>query len=228
MLKERLDKFNENLVEMASLVHSMLGKSIRALLEKDSEIAKEVIDEDEIRINQMEVENLEDALTLIARFQPTATNMRMLGAGILINRNLERIADHAVNIAESVDYYLELPEESIPPEFEKIVEYGEQMLNDSVRALLNGDEELAKQVIVNDTTMNKLTTDVIERVIKGICDTTNTTDGKLKIIFIARDLERIGDLCTNIAEGVLFVVESELYMHRKWDVMREIRKRDRG
>jgi phosphate transport system protein len=222
MLENRLEEFNNNLVKMASITRFMLSQSIRALLEKDTKLADRILHEDEIKVNEMEIENIEEVLRMIARFQPTATDLRMLLAGILINRDLERIADHSVNIAECIEFYSKVDEENIPDEFSKIVDFVSDMLDNSVSALLNGDEDLAKEVIVSDYTANQLTDEIIQRVIAGMCDGTNSIASKMKVVFIARDLERIGDLATNIAESVLFVLESKLYLHRKEDLAKEL------
>jgi phosphate transport system protein len=228
MLHERLNELNASFVKMASNTSEMVKKSIRALREKDIELANKVLEEDEVEINQMEIENMEEVVTIIARFQPTATDLRMLIAGAFINRDLERIADHAENIAEFVIYFSELPLIEIPEEFNKMAKMGTEMLDDSIQSLLNGDEKLAKRVIISDSIMNRMTDELENKYLKVMEDKGCVPRDYMNLILIARNLERIADLATNIAESVLFVMESEIYLHRKKDIAREFDTGENG
>lgn len=227
MLHDELNKLNEKLVKMAGLTRSMVDRSILALQERDEKLAREILEVDEVAVNQLEIDNLEDSIKVIARFQPTATDLRMLIAGIFINRDLERIADHAENIAEFAIFFSKLANIKTPPYLVKMAQMGMKMLDESIQALLNGDEELAKRVIAEDSQMNALTDKVVGELVGEMAGDIQTTEQGLKLILVARNLERIADMTTNIAESVLFVVESKIYLHRKKDVAKELEE-DKG
>jgi len=222
MLHDELNKLNENLVKMAGLTRSMVDRSILALQERDEKLAREILEVDEVAVNQLEIDNLEDSIKVIARFQPTATDLRMLIAGIFINRDLERIADHAENIAEHAIFLSSLPDTKPSKDFAQMAQMGMKMLDESIQAVLNGDEELAKRVIAEDSQMNALTDKVVGELVEEMAGDIQTTEQGLKLILVARNLERIADMTTNIAESVLFVVESKIYLHRKKDVAKEL------
>ncbi|OQX90242.1 MAG: phosphate transport system regulatory protein PhoU [Candidatus Coatesbacteria bacterium 4484_99] len=222
MLSNRLRALNEKITEMASYAKLMVERAITAYRNRDAELAKKIEYEDEVVINRMEVENLEEAVKIIALYQPTATDLRMLIASILINRDLERIGDHAQNIAGYVMKLARLPKQDVVNEIPQMADYAIDMLNKSLESLFNGDEDLARRVITSDNVINEQTRNFVIKTIKQISKDQKFGDYGIWLALIARNLERIADHATNIAESVLFVLESKLYLHRKHDISKEI------
>jgi phosphate transport system protein len=207
------------------MARNMVERSVRALVEKDEDLAHQVIERDEVELNQIEIENLEDTVKIIALYQPTATNLRMLVTALAINRDMERIGDHAVNVAEFALYLIPRPQLKPLIDIPKMSEAVMRMLDDSLRSMLNGDEELAKEVILADAEVNQLDRQVLQDVIGYMTKDPASIDRGTRLILISQNLERIGDLTTNIAESVLYVTESQLYLHRKKDIIRELEEK---
>ncbi len=226
MLKKRLTALNDQLREMAALCRKMVEDSIRALEERDTELARCVSERDEVTMNQMETWNLEEAVRVIALFQPNSKDLRRLVAAILINRDLERVGDHAENISDHAVYLSDHPETTIPEDLKELAGCALNQLEEALRANDNGDEELARRVMVGDLELNRMTGIVIEELQTSMnvncADPACSKEPWMRLILVARHLERIGDHATNIAESVLFVVESHLHLHRKHDVAREL------
>ncbi|MGQ9705688.1 MAG: phosphate signaling complex protein PhoU [bacterium] len=226
MLPERLNALNEKLADMASLAKRMIDGAMTSYRNRDRDLAYKVLHDDEILMNKMENENIEEVVKIIALYQPKAMDLRILIAAILINRDLERIGDHAQNIAEYVIKIIELPERKLTEEIPTLSNRALYMLNKSLESLLNGDEDLAKRVIVSDTVMNEHTNNVVINIINKMKEDPSLTDYGIRQVLIARNLERVADHATNIAESVLFVLESKLYLHRKRDIAKESEYKD--
>jgi phosphate transport system protein len=226
LLTERLNALNEKIADMASLAKRMVEGAMTSYINHDKELAFKVLHDDEIVMNQLENENIEEAVKIIALYQPQATDLRMLIAAILINRDLERMGDHAQNIAEYVMKLIELPERKLTEEIPALSNRALHMLNKALESLLNGDEELAKRVIVSDKVMNEHTNNVVINIIKNMKEDPSLTEYGIRQVLIARNLERIADHATNIAESVLFVLESKFYLHRKRDIAKEFEYKD--
>jgi phosphate transport system protein len=256
MLIKRLEALNERLMEMADLTRSMLDDSLKALQTLDTDLATRVVDSDEPLTNQMEIWNLEEAIHVITLFQPMGKNVRLLVAVILINRDLERIADHAQNIANHARYLAAPEGESesgaapaapgaleMPRELLEMADIARKMVADSLKSYTDEDEELAKRVIAGDAVLNDLTARTVRILLgrmSGGCRDGESHDGPeltetcWRLALVARNLERVGDHATNIAESVLFVVESHLHLHHKHEIARELeamkkkKRRSRG
>jgi phosphate transport system protein len=225
MIEERIRELNERLVVMLTTARNMVERSVRALVEKDEDLAHQVIERDEVELNQMEIENMEETVNIIALYQPTATNLRMLVTAIVINRDMERMGDHAVNVAEFALYLIPRPQLKPLVDIPKMAEAVMRMLDDSLRSMLKGDEELAKEVILADAEVNRLDRQVLQDVIGYMGKDPASLERGTRLILISQNLERIGDLATNIAESVLYVTESKLYLHRKKDIIRELEEK---
>jgi len=225
MIEDRIRELNERLVVMVTVARNMVECSVRALVEKDEDLAHQVIERDEVKLNQMEIENLEDAVKIIALYQPTATNLRMLVTALAVNRDVERIGDHAENVAGFALYLIPRPQLKPLIDIPRMTEAVMRMLDDSLRSMLNGDEKLAKEVIVADSEVDQLDRQVLQDVIGYMTKDPASIDRGTRLILISQNLERIGDLATNIAESVLYVTKSQLYLHRKKDIIRELKEK---
>lgn len=234
MLEKRIQNLDDQLKEMAGHVRQMIEKAVKAVKDKDLKRISEVNEADEVLANQMETWNLEEAVRVIALFQPMGENIRRLITIVLTNRDLERIGDHATNIAGHARFLAENDHDRIPAGINAMAEVALLMVDHSIQAYKSGDEELAKRVIYRDNELNRLTKQTIGHLLKVLatncddpeCDEVLETEILWRQAMICRNLERVGDHATNIAESVLFVVESHLHLHHKREIAEEIRRLD--
>lgn len=207
-----LELLKTRLIRMGSLAEQAIAESIRAFLERDAARARKVIDEDEA-INRMEMEIDNAVVDILALQQPVASDLRFILAAQKINNDLERIGDHAVNIAESalqysartpIDRLLEIPRMSA---------ITKTMLREVIDAFVHGDAQLARNVLANDDEIDDLNRKIVDEMANFIRQDTDFLYQALDIIRVSRNLERVADLATNIAEEVIFVAEARVVKH---------------
>jgi len=203
--QEELEDLKNLLLEMGGLVESAIYRSVAAVVEKDTDQAKQVL-KNEPRINQMEITIDELATRLLALQQPMATDLRFITAAIKINNDLERMGDLAVNIAERALFLVHEP--AIRPHIDipQMATLAESMVRKSLDAFVRGDAELARSVLLSDDAVDDLRDSTYETLIQFMeVDPENVRPG-VNLIFVARSLERLADHATNIAEDILFLV----------------------
>jgi phosphate transport system protein len=203
---EELDQLNTKLLEMSALVEMAVGRSITAVLDKDGRAAEEV-SKNEGRINQIEVEIDAFAIDLLATQQPAASDLRLIVAALKINTDLERIGDLAVNVAQRATSLIHAPVISPMVDIPHIGALVQSMVRKSLDAFIHRDAELARSVLASDDAVDSLRdasyhelTSFMERDPKNIRQAVD-------LLAIVRNLERIADHSTNIAEDVLFMVK---------------------
>lgn len=215
MLEDRLPALKEQLIEYGSLVETMIDKAIQGLMRKDRIMLSNVIDRDEPRANALEIELDELCTTLVAQYQPIARDLRTVLMILKMNSDLERMADHAVNIAESAMFLVERapvkPLLDIPRMAEGVV----RMVSDSLRSFITEDAKLAKSVCERDDEIDSLARQVLRELITYMSADPSTIERGLHLLDIAGNLERIADLSTNIGEDVIFMVEGRVIKHHK-------------
>jgi len=200
---------------MAGIVEEMIGNSVKALVNKDPALAKQVIGPDEDRVNRLEIENEDAAINLVALYQPEASNLRMLAMVIKINNDLERLGDHAVNIAQAAQFLMTKPAVKPLVDIPKMAEHAIAMLKDSLDAFTRADAELARSVCARDTVVDELN-DTVKRDLAKVMNADATTiDRALKLMMVSLNLERIADLATNVAEDVIYIVTGQVIKHGK-------------
>ena len=201
-----LEELNQKLLEMAGLVESAIHRSVRSLVDQDRELAEQVI-RDEPRINKMEMEIDGLAMRLLALRQPVARDLRFLTAALKINTDLERMGDLAQNIAERslslMHHPLVRPMIDIP----RMASLVQSMLLKCLDAFVNGDEALARSVLMSDDEVDNLRDAVYAELLVIMQRDSAVVPAAVDLIFVARNLERIGDHATNIAEDVVFLVK---------------------
>ncbi len=207
-----LESLKTMIIKMGSLVETSLSESLTAVFEKDEALAKKVIDADQ-RINTLEVEIDNAVVDILALKQPVATDLRLILAVQKLNNDLERIGDHAVNIAESAlglegaldaDEMLDIP---------KMAEVTRTILREAIDSFIHLDTGLAQTVLEKDDTVDNLNREIYRETI----ETLKTDKGSVKVcmhlIRISKNLERIADLATNIAEEVIFLKKARIVKH---------------
>jgi phosphate transport system protein len=203
---EELDELKKHLLEMGGLVESAIYRSIAAVVEKDYDQAQQVL-KNEARINQMEMENDELATRLLATQQPMAGDMRFLTAALKINTDLERMGDLAVTIVERALALMKEPVMRPAIDIPRMAKLTESMVRRSLDAFVRSDAELARSVLLSDDAVDNLRDAIYDELIEYMQQAPENVRPGVNLMFVARNLERLADHSTNIAEDVLFLVQ---------------------
>ena len=221
--EEDYRRLKEDLLEMAGLVQTAIKESVRSLVERDVAAAKAVIEGDG-RINSYDVKIDEECTELIALRQPMGRDLRFITTGMKIATDLERIAHNAVNIAERA---LELNQEpALKPyvDIPRMAEISGGMVKDAIDAFLNGDTELAIRVVRQDDEIDDLNEAVLLDLTFIMTQDPATVSRAMKVSYISKYLERIGDHATNIAEMVVYMVKGRIIRHMHPEDLRDLDK----
>jgi phosphate transport system protein len=210
--EQQLERISEKLLRMGGVIEEMIGKSVRALTERDSGLAREVIDGDvEVDRLELEIDNL--CLEVLARHQPMARDLRFITTTMKITPDLERVADLAVNVSERV---VELNEE---PPLRQLVDVpllaarAQEMIRGALDAFVRGDAETARAVIGQDDEVDERTDQVFRVLLLHMMENPKIISRAMRLTFIAKYFERIADQATNICEMVVFMTEARVIKH---------------
>ena len=212
-LQRELTRLKRQLLSLCAVVEEQVRMSVRALLDRDLQLSHHVQDRDS-KIDQMEVEVEEECLKILALYHPVAIDLRVVVSALKINNDLERIGDLAVNIARKVEGVLEIPHMETPFDFPGMWEKTQAMLSDSMDALVNMNSALAHDVCVRDDEVDRMKHEIGAHVIEMIEHNPTRTRPLLRLLAASRNLERIADLATDIAEDVIYMVEGRIIRHR--------------
>ena len=201
-----LEELNQKLLEMGGLVESAISRSVRSLVDQDRELAEHVI-RDEPRINRMEMEIDGMVTRLLALRQPVARDLRFLTSALKINTDLERIGDLAQHVAERSLSLMHHPLVKPMIDIPKMASLVQSMLLKCLDAFVNGDDVLARSVLLADDEVDALRDAVYTELQETMQRDPGVVPAAIDLIFVARNLERIGDHATNIAEDVVFLVK---------------------
>jgi len=213
VLEEKIAELKQQLITMAGIVEDMIATSIKALVDRDESLLARVLGPDEDRTNRLEVENQAAAINLIALHQPEASNLRTVTMVVMINDVLERLGDHAVNIAEAAQFLIPRPQVKPLVDIPKMADQAIAMLKDSLDAFIRSDPELARSVCTRDTAVDDLNHQVRAELISYMTRDPGTIERALKLLMVSLNLERIADLATNIAEDVIYMTEGKVIKH---------------
>ncbi|SHE76601.1 phosphate signaling complex protein PhoU [Caloramator proteoclasticus] len=207
-LDQQLTRLNHDLIKMGAMVETIIDKAVTSLKNQDLELAKEIYTEDDA-IDEMELKIEKDCLNLIALQQPMAKDLRRIASALKIITDLERIGDHAVNIAKIT---LEIGNESLMKpliDIPKMAEIAQNMIKLSLDAFVNQDIEIAKRAAEMDEEVDKLYDTVINEVFQYIQKDSKFLNQGIKLLFVGRYLERVADHTTNICERIIYMVTGE-------------------
>jgi phosphate transport system protein len=212
-LHREIEGLKKQVIIEATMIEENLRDAIRALLERDLEAAKDIINRDDV-IDQMEVEIEEECLKIFALYQPVAIDLRYIVAFMKLNNDLERIGDLATNIAGRAASLAVKDHVPIPGHIPTISEHVQKMLKLSLDALIDIDADKAQQVHEMDDTVDKLHQEMYGIIGKKIQDKPDKVLILMEIMAISRYLERIADHCTNIAEDVEYLLSGKIHRHQ--------------
>jgi phosphate transport system protein len=210
--EREFDELKERLLWMGGLVEQAVHKSAHAVLDADAALAQEVLGGEEA-INEMQLELDERVTQLLALHQPMASDLRFLLAVTRINADLERIGDQAVNIAESAERILRHPQVKPYVDLPRMSELAEGMVRDSLNALVRRDMELARSVLLRDDQVDRLRDQVFRELLTYMMENSSVVYPAFELILVAKNLERMADHATNIAEDVIYIVAGRDVRH---------------
>ncbi len=208
-----LEALKQNLLRMAAMAEEAVRKAIASVMTRNSDLARDVISDD-ISINQMELGVEDQAFKLLALRQPLATDLRLIVAAMRIATELERIGDQAVNIAERA---LELNSRDpldLPIDLKALADLALGMVRTSIDAFVQQDPRLAVQVCQRDVEVDLLDDEYTQKILDAMIAESRWVTRLHHFIIVVRNLERIADLATNIAEDIVFIVEGKVIKHR--------------
>lgn len=204
--QQELDALKGKLLEMSAIVENSIYRSVQAVMERNEELARHVLS-NETRVNQLEIEIDEDAIRLIALQQPVAADLRLLTVAVKINNDLERMGDLAVSIAERALQLVREPSISPQIDIPHIAGLVQSMVRKALDSFVNRDAELARSVLVSDDAVDNLRTANYHELISFMEKNPQQIPQAFQLLSVVRNLERIADHSTNIAEDVLFLVK---------------------
>ena len=207
-----LDELKERLLWMGSLAERAVHQAIHSVLDGDEKLAHAVLDE-ESAINDLQVEIDDRVMHLLALFQLMAADLRFVLAVSRINNDLERIGDQAVNIAQSAQRIVRHPRVKPYVDLPRMSELAEEMVRDALNAVVRKDVELAKEVLVRDDQVDSLRDQIFRELLSYMMENSAVVFPAFELILVAKNLERIGDHATNIAEDVIYMVAGNDVRH---------------
>ena len=210
--ESEMQALKNRLLNMGALVEDRVHRAIQALMERSPAAAEEIARGDQ-DVNELQIEIDERCLRLFALQQPMASDLRLITAAMKINADLERIGDQAVNIAENAAQLLAHPPLKPWLDLPRMAEIAQQMTRDSLDAFVRRDSALARQVLERDDEVDQLKDQVFRELLTYMMADPGTIQRALALILISRNLERIADHATNIAEDVIFLVEAKDVRH---------------
>lgn len=208
-----LEKLKVSLLQLATLTEEQLKKAVLALRNRDAKLAREIIRGDEA-IDQMEVDIEESCLQILALHQPVANDLRFVIAVLKINNDLERIADYATGISRRV---IDLSKVQLPVEPIDFSEAAQQviaMLRMCLDSFIQQDIELATKVLEADDELDEFHNGNYPIIKKAVIDHPDHAMDLMRLVTVSRYFERIGDMATNIAEDVIYMVSGEIVRHQ--------------
>ena len=211
-LEHDLSDLKDRVLRMGSLVEDAIRKSIKALVDRDRDLALAVIDGDAV-INTHDVEIEEECIRLLAIWQPTGSNLRFITTAIKIITDLERMGDLAVDICERTIELMDEPQLKPYIDIPRMAEAAQKMLKDSLDAFVSKDADLAMKVCEADDFVDNLNQQIFNELLMYMLQDPKNIGRAVRLTYIAKYLERIGDHATNIAEMVVYMVKGKVIRH---------------
>jgi len=210
--EQELQDLKGKILRMGSLVEEQVQGALRALIERDSDLARKIIANDR-QVNTLDVEVDEESLRLLALQQPAARDLRFITTAMKISTELERISDLAENICERAIELNEEPQLKPYIDIPRMANWSLRMVKESLDAFVNHDADLARKVCMDDDFVDDLTHQLFRELLSFMLENPQTITRAIRITFIAKYLERIADHATNVAELVVYMVEGKIIRH---------------
>src|ERR1700690_4553193 len=211
-----LEELKQRLLWMGSLAERAVHQAVHAVLDAEEHLAEVVLSEEDA-INEMQIEIDERVQRLLATQQPMAADLRFLLAVSRINGDLERIGDQAVNIAQSATRILRHPRVKPYVDLPRMSELAEEMVRNALNAVVRRDVDLAQKVLATDDQVDHYRDQIFRELLTYMRGDSSFVFPAFELILVAKNLERIGDHATNIAEDVIYIVQGQDIRHPSID-----------
>lgn len=202
----------EQLLLMGGRAESIIQKSIQSLERRDQALANEVFADDHV-MDRMEIDIEERCLHLLALQQPLARDLRFITASLKISNDLERVGDHAVNIAGNAVRLSQEPQLKPLVDIPRMARLATDMLHEALDAFVRRDAETARRLVRRDDEVDNLNRQLFRELVSFMIESPSTITRAMELILVARNLERVADLATNVAEEVVFITEARIIKH---------------
>lgn len=209
---DELQNVKKKLLEMATLVEKSITKSLEALKKRDVKMAASIREIDH-KIDTFEIKIEDICIELIARHQPVGSDLRFLIGAIKMTNDLERMGDHAVNIADCINFLIEQPHIRPVANIWSMAKMVKEMLNDSVESFIHNDAVKAQTVCERDSTVDNMRDETIRIQVTYMLEDPEKIGAAIQYISVAKNLERIADLSTNISEDVIYITQARVIKH---------------
>lgn len=210
--QQELEALKEQLLLMGGRAEAIVGKAVEALERRDADLARTVFEDDRL-IDRMENEIEERCAGLFATQQPMAGDLRFLMSALKISNDLERVGDHAVNIAGSATRLAGRVGRDSLGEIPRLAQLARQMLHEALDAFVRRDPVSARSLVRSDDAVDTLNRQVFRELLGYMIEEPAAIPGAMELILVSRNLERVADLATNVAEEVVFIAEARIIKH---------------
>jgi phosphate transport system protein len=221
LIREDLTDITKKIQHIGGLVEAAIDKSLLALLDRNARVAREVIEGDSL-VDNLENEVEEKCLEVLAMRQPVARDLRFICGMMKVNSDLERMADLAVNIAERAEVLAEVPPLPFRPDVSRLAAVAKRMVREGLDALVRRDADMALRVWKSDVEADRLYRELIGEAIQFMREHTDRIGDVMHLVGALRNLERLADHATNIAEDVIFVTSGRIVRHHMVEFSREV------
>ena len=211
--QKEIEKLKKKVLHLSAMVEENLTLAVKAVTDRDSELARQIIDVDN-EIDNMEVDVEEECLKILALHQPVAIDLRFIIAVLKINNDLERIGDLAGNIAKRTTSLAQWKTREVPFNLPEMLTLAVAMVKKSTDALINMDTKMAYEVGASDDRMDEMHRLAFKAIQQEIKKKPESVEYFILLLSVSRTLERIADHATNIAEDVIYMVDGEIIRHR--------------
>ncbi|HEY5648927.1 MAG TPA: phosphate signaling complex protein PhoU [Nitrospiria bacterium] len=209
---DELKSVKDRILRMGALVEEQVSNAIKSLVERNSELARDVIASDH-RVNALDVEIDEECLRLIALHQPMARDLRFLTTAMKISTELERMSDLAENVSERAIELNQEPQLKPYIDIPRMAKHAQNMVKETLDAFVNHDSKLARKVCGDDDYMDEVNDQIFRELLSFMLEDPHTISRAIRITFISKYLERIADHATNVGELVVYLVEGKIIRH---------------
>lgn len=209
---QELQDLKDSLLTMGGRAEAVIQKSVESLKRRDPKLADEVITDDRV-IDRIEIEIDEGCVSLLALRQPMAVDLRFITGVLKISNDLERVGDHAVNIAGSSKRLALEPPLKPLVDIPRMADLASGMLREALDAFVRHDAAAARSVVTRDDDVDNLNQQLFRELVSYMIEDPHTITRAMELILVARNLERVADLATNIAEEVVFITEARIIKH---------------
>jgi phosphate transport system protein len=209
---EELTALKERILRMGALVETQVANAIKALVERDAELARRVIVTDH-QVNAYDVEIDEECIRLIALRQPAARDLRFITTAMKISTDMERMSDLAEDICERAIELTDEPQLKPYIDIPRMAEHARTMVKEALDAFVNRNADLARKVCRDDAFVDELTDQIFRELLSYMMENPQTIRRAIRITFVAKYIERIADHATNVAEMVVYLVEGKIIRH---------------